>query len=342
MPVLVNAANYENAIRSLLGQGEELLEFYGIGRKVIGVTSTRLLVSNFPFFGKPKALTDVRLAQIITFDYQVKGQNVIMQVADGTQSYSTKMPAMLVDVPGMFNKLTECIKKQNPNLSAAPYFEDGEEEVVSLPTTSGMFRVTNRNVYIVGEKMAPSGMPEELNKIALTDVSQFDFYEASMGSMRLFLQHPGGSELFKIGSLASMSHGLAGISGDGATGIHNDQWAPELAAQNLTHARPAYLNGEEPLFTVRAAKSKMGAISPKFQLRMTHKRVLLLAAEKDGALSVKEEYDRNDVGTPQLTKHLGQHRELLNLQAVFPNGLNVFVPSENETAFNGMLQALKQ
>ncbi len=319
---------------SNLENDEEVLEFQGIGRSVVGLTSQRFLVSNFPFFSAPKVLVGVPYEEIKGLDFQVKSHKVVLQVTSDGRVNSVPLSGGFQDVPAMLKEIFGKIRERNPSVGGPAYFEEGEKEISSLGVKGGMFRITDRNVYIVGDKVGADGRPAELEKVALTDVTQFDFYEGAMGSLLIFLESPAGKHNLKIGSLSSTSK----VSG--VVGVHDEEWLPERMARQMPQARPGYLEGEDPLFTVRAAKSKVGAIKPKYHARLTGNRLLLLVPGKDGALVPEKVYERGDLGNPRITRHKGQHGEVLNFEAAFPNGLKIFVPSENETPFQGIMKAL--
>ena len=312
MPFLPNPANFEKVIRQLLGPGEELVEFFGVPRRVVALTNQRFILGNFPFFAAPKALIDAKLDAITSFDFEVKPQQVMVVVAHGGQTQREKLQSVLHDVESMLKPIKAKLLAANANIGAAPYFQPGETEVASLPTKGGMVRVTDRHVFVVNKTPRPDGSPQVDRTLACPDVTLFDFYMSTMGSMQLVLG--GGGTVTTHTVPASAMDNMAK-----ARGVYDDTWKPsKMAAALAPHGRPAYLEGDEQiLFSARAARSQMGAIKPSLWVRLTNRRLLVLERQDDGSLGVDQVVARQSITGVDVSRHTGDHGQLLNLVLEF-------------------------
>ena len=340
MPFLTTAKNFESVIRHHLAEGEELIDFFGVPRRVVGLTDKRFIVSNFPFFGAPKTLIDAPIAAIESFDIETQPQNVLVVVTHGGQTQRDKLQSVLDDVTALLAPIRAKLLEANSSIGGAPYFAEGETEVGTLPTKDGMLRVSDQHVFLVNKKARPDGSPQVDRKIAHADVTVFDFYQSTMGSMRVVLGAGGTTTVYQVGPITTTMAGTV----PGAPGIYDDVWTPSKMADAIGGGRPDYLEaGERLRYSVRTARSSMGAIKPSLWARLTDRRLLVLGASKDGTLELEAEVPIEGLTVVGITKHLGEQKQLLNFEIEFggPQPFKLWIPSEHEEAFNGIVGALR-
>ncbi len=337
MPFLTTAKNFEAVIRQHLAEGEELVDHFGVPRRVVGLTNQRFIVSTFPFFAAPKALIDAPLEALESFDYETKPNVVFVVVTHGGQTYREKLQAVLDDVPSLMDRVKGKLAELAPSVGGAPYFGEGEEEVGTLPVGEGMLRVSNKHVFLVNKKPRPDGSPQVDRQVPLSDVTLFDFYQSTMGSMRVVWSAGGTTTVHKVSSMQSTVKGTPGV--------YDGEWVPSKMANQIgAHALPKYLeDGETLALSVRAARSKAGAIKPSLWARMTDRRLVVLKKAKDDTLELDSAVPLSSISGVHVTQHEGEHGQVLNYEAEFSadEDFVLWVPSEHEAAFDRLVATIR-
>ena len=301
MPFAPNAKNFEAVLRTHLSNGEELVGFVGVPRKIIAATNRRLLLSNFPIFRQPKLKFEAPISELIELDFRPQDSNVVVSVATASARHEEKMQAVLGDVPGELRAFIDKVKALNP-MRGARYFEEGEVEIGSYQVKDGTLRMTDRTIYVVGNKPKADGQPDIQRRLALTDIQSFDVYQGKMGALYFVIQASDGLKTHKVGSMALGS----GLMNDG--GVFGGQWGPAkmmtaLSAVNPQGGRPSYLEeGETLICSMRSGGSKMAAIASKTVLRLTDRRLLFCLPESDGSLRIDKSIDRSQIKGADVTQ----------------------------------------
>lgn len=342
MPLLTNDQNFQKTVKANLHDGEVLMHFFGAGRNVVALTNSRLLVSNFPVFGRPRLLLDVERADITGLDHVSAGPMAVDLVVDTASRGQARasLPLGYSEVTRWLDDLFAEIQQFNGAAGGAAYFEDGERAQARLPVEGGELRATDRNFYLLSSKTG-----EVERKIPFAEVVEFDFHRRRMGALTVFIGVHGGPPV------VLRMKARAGVFSDiGRIGDHGEKgWAPAkmLEALRLAGAgQPSYLAaGERVLFGVRAGTGLAGAVMTDKTLRLTEQRLLLLGTRQDGGLEPLRALGRNEIQGAKLTRWHGEHAQSLYYAASLQTAhgaLDVSVPDEDGEGevFKEMLAAL--
>ena len=336
MPFLINDKNTVTVLNATLGGDETLLSSFGVPRRAVGITDKRLLITNYPFFGKTKPIVDVALTDVTALDFRTKGDYVFVDVTPrGGETQSVKLQAILHDVAGMLRPILEKARELAPGIGGPTYFGDSEQELVSVPVKKGMFRGTNQNIFFAGSKLDAQGLPDPLQKIGIADVTSFDFYETSGLKLgRIVVESAHDLLVLEIAGIATT------MTQEFQLGVHDERWPLERFARTIPDKRPNYLSGERLLLSSPASKSEIGSAFPGCHLRLTDRRILLLNIEKDGRLTLIEAQDRAGLGGAKITRHLDEHRNFLSYEVVFENGFRFY--ATNQEAVDAIMTDLRK
>jgi hypothetical protein len=346
MPFLTNDKNFRKVMQTHLHDGESIEHLFGAGRRVIALTSGRLLVSNFPFFFSPKLLLEAPIEQIESLDsVQSKSMSMDMIVGVGGQTLRAELPTSYSDVPQNLDVIFTAIREKNPAAGGASYFEEGETEIAGLPTKEGSLKMSDRHLYLVGEKPAADGSANILAKVPLGAIQELDAYQGRMNSTILSLTVQGQSPrtLTVPGTANDMND--FGIQGT----FWRGDWVPAKMLAYLEQigvgARPHYLqDGEELMYSVRAGKGMLGGVNANGHLRLTSHRLLDMKPGDDGRLALEASLPRAEVAGINIVEQQGEYGNALHFEVTFElagGGSAAFVvPSENETTLDRLVGEL--
>lgn len=344
MPFLTNDENFRKVLQVHLTQGEELERFFGAGRKIVALTSRRLLVSNFPLLFAPKLLLEAPIDQIRGLDSvqaASMSMDLVVELEGGTARES--LPTSYSDVPGELGQIFGRIQERNPAAGGASYFEEGEAEVASLPTKQGALKVTDRNLYLIGDKPAADGGVDVRRKLALGQIQELEIYQDKLDSLVVALAADGQVQLYKVGGTAMQMNDF------GPTGqFVEEAWTPaKMIAQVEAGGggRPHYLEpGESIRYSMRAGEGgTLGAINVKLVMRLTDRRLLVLRADDAGLLQPQEAWSREGVAVQKIIEQRGQHGNTLHYKLMLqtPEGeLTYSIPVENREVFDAFIAEL--
>lgn len=180
------------------------------------------------------------------------------------------------------------------------YLDDDEVVIDTILTKKGTIKVTDKNIIRLNKNDA--GILEVSEKMAMEELTVFDFYPGKMGALFLYFKNSAGDEdLLKISGGTKFMAGLGGND--------PDEMIDQIYKQIKAHGNspfPDYVNdGEEILATIRAAHSLMGAINPGHILRLTSNRLLDLKPTKNGDLELETEIQLGDIKSSKFTKSTG-------------------------------------
>lgn len=308
MPLGFTEKNAQEVVQTHMNpEGEQALAILPLTRKLLTITDRgRVLLVNFPIFGKSKVVKAFHAADITDFDYNSTGSKIVVafDAGNATETFKVIMTPFF-NPPAEARKFEQALLTQNPGAKPR-YFEPDETVVATTKTSQGLCKFTDKNIYLVEPSRRFKGRFEVTSKTPLASVREFDFYPTAWDSLVLYFQLESGRTLtLKISSGTLMMSLLAG----GRTDIDAVSKAI-LGAMEKHGARPRapYLGDiENVITTLRVSQTRLGAISPGQLLRVTQYRMIELEPDGTGKPQIKRSVSFQDVARAKVTRYRDQY-----------------------------------